>query len=60
MKFIIRDMLFPTKLTSLINTLGLIDSASIEIHHNKRRNTGSHKWPKTFWAVYFVWSVAQK
>ena len=48
MKFIIRDMLFPTKLTSLINTLGLIDSASLENHQNNRRNSGTHKWPKTF------------
>ena len=48
LKFIIRDMLFPTKLTSLINTLGLIDSASLENHHNNRRDSGSHKWPKTF------------
>ena len=42
-------MLFPTKLTSLINTRGLIDSASLENHHNKSHNSGSHKWPKTFW-----------
>ena len=48
LKFIIWDMLFPTKLTSLINTRGLIDSASLENHHNNRRNSGSHKWPKTF------------
>ena len=41
-------MLFPKKLTSLIDTLGLIDSASLENHHIKRRNSGSHKWPKTF------------
>ena len=41
-------MLFPTKLSSLINTLGLIDSVSLETHHNKGRNSGSHKWPKTF------------
>ena len=34
LKFIIRDMLFPTKLTSLTNTRGLIDSASLENHHN--------------------------
>ena len=30
LKFIILDMLFPTKLTPLINTQGLIDSASLE------------------------------
>ena len=48
MKFIIRDMLFPTKLTSSIKTRGLIDSATVEHHHNNRRNSGSHKWPKTF------------
>ena len=41
-------MLFSTKLTLLINTLGLIDSALLENHHNKRRDNGSHKWPKTF------------
>ena len=41
-------MLFSTKLTSLINALGLIDSASLENHHNKSQNSGSHKWPKTF------------
>ena len=46
-------MLFPTTFTSLINTRGLIDSASLESHHNKSRNSGSHKWPKTFWEVYF-------
>ena len=40
-------MLFPTKLTSLINTLWLIDSASPETHHNNRRNSGRHKWLKT-------------
>ena len=34
LKFMIRDMLFPTKLTSLINTPGLI--ASLENHHNNR------------------------
>ena len=45
-------MLFPTRLTSLINTEGLIDSASLEKHHNNRRNSGGNKWPKTFWAVY--------
>ena len=38
----------PTKLTSLINTRGLIDNASLENHHNKSHNSGSHKWPKTF------------
>ena len=50
LKFITRDMLFPTKITSLINTRGLmaIDSASLENHHNNRRDSGSHKWPKTF------------
>ena len=48
LKFIIRDMLFPTKLTSLINTRGLIDSASLENHHNNGRDSGSHQWPKTF------------
>ena len=48
MKFVIRNMLFPTKLTSLINMRGLIDSVSLENHHNNRRNSGSHKWPKTF------------
>ena len=48
LKCIIRGMLFPTKLTSLIYTLGLIESASLENRHNKRRNSGSHKWPKTF------------
>ena len=38
---------------SLINTRGLIDSASLENHHNNRCYSGSHKWPKTFfWAVY--------
>ena len=37
LKFIIRGMLFPTKLTSLINTLELIDSASLENHHNTLR-----------------------
>ena len=42
------EMLFPTKLTSLINTWGLIGSASLENHHNNRRKSGSHKWPKTF------------
>ena len=53
LKFIIRDMLFLTKLTSLINTLRLLDSASLENHHNNRRNSGSYKWPKTFfWVVY--------
>ena len=31
LKFIIRDMLFPTKLTSMIDTRRLIDSASLEI-----------------------------
>ena len=44
----IRDMLFPTKFTSLINTRGLIDSASLENHHNNRPNIGSQEWPKTF------------
>ena len=48
MKFIIRDMLFPTKLISLINTRGLIDSASLENHHNNRRSSGSHTWSKSF------------
>ena len=48
LKFIIRDMLFPTKLTPLINRRGLIDSASPKNHHNNRHNSGSHKWPKTF------------
>ena len=45
---VIRDMLFPTKLTSMIYTPGLIDSASPENDHNNRRNSGSHEWPKTF------------
>ena len=45
-----RDMLFPTKFTSLINPRRLIDSASLENHHNSRRNSGSHKWPKTFFS----------
>ena len=52
MKFIIQDMLFPTKLTSLINTRGLIGSASLENHHNNRRNSGGQKWPKTFLGRY--------
>ena len=52
LKFMIRDMFFPTKLTPLINTRGLIDSASLKNHHNNRHNSGSHKWPNTFWAVY--------
>ena len=56
LKFIIRDMLFPTKLTSLINTRGLIDSASLENHRNNRRNSGSHKWPKTF----FGWCITHE
>ena len=47
LKFITRDMLFPTKPTSLIDTRGLIGSASLENHHYNRRNSGSHKWPKT-------------
>ena len=47
MKFIIRDMLFSSKLIPLINTRGLIDSASLKNHHNNRHNSGSHKWPKT-------------
>ena len=57
MKFIKWDMLFPAKLTSLINTRGLIDSASLENHHNNRRNSGSHKWPKTFlgWCISLFW-----
>ena len=42
------DMLFPTKLTPLINTRGLIDSASLKNHHNNKHDSGSHKWPKTF------------
>ena len=60
MKFIIRDMIFPTKLTSLINTWGLIDSASLENHHNNRRNSGGHKWPKTFLAGVYdtYWECA--
>ena len=41
-------MLFPTKLTPLTNTLGLIGSSSPENHHNKRCNSGSHRWPNTF------------
>ena len=55
---VIRDMLFPTKLTSMIYTPGLIDSASPENDHNNRRNSGSHEWPNTFWGgVYccYVW-----
>ena len=47
-KFIIRDMLFPTKITSLFNTRGLIDSASLENHHNNRPKNRSHQWTKTF------------
>ena len=48
LKIIIWNMLFPTKLTPLINTRGLIDSASLKNHHNNRLDSGSHKWPKTF------------
>ena len=47
-------MLFSTKLTPLINTRGLIDSDSLETHHNNRRNSGSHKWPKTV----FGWCIS--
>ena len=56
LKIMIRDMLFPTKLTSLINTQGLIDSASLKKnHHNNRRNSGSHTWPKTFLGGVYRW-----
>ena len=41
-------MLFPTKFTSPINTRGLVDCASLENHHNNRRNSGGHKWSKTY------------
>ena len=47
----IRDtghIFFPTKHISSINTRGLIDCASPENHHNNRRDSGNHKWPKTF------------
>ena len=47
-KFIIRDMLFPTKLTPMLNTRRLIDSASLENQYNNRRYSGSHNGPKTF------------
>ena len=45
-------MLFPTTPTSLINTRGLIGSASLNNHHKNRHNNGSHKWPKTYCVVY--------
>ena len=48
LKIIIRDMLFPTKLTSLINTRWLIDSGSLKII------SGSHKWPKTFLGGVYI------
>ena len=48
----LRYIPFPTKITSLINTRGLVDSDSPENHHNNRRNSESQRWPKTFWAVY--------
>ena len=55
-------MLFPTKFTSLINTRGLIDSASLENHHNNRPNrSGNHKWPETFLErctyLRFIWTL---
>ena len=53
LKFITRGMLFPTKPTSLINTRDLIGSALLENHHNNWRNSGSHKWPKTFLSGVF-------
>ena len=48
----LRYIPFPTKITSLINSQGLVDSDSPENHHNNRRNSESQRWPKTFWAVY--------
>ena len=49
LKFIIRDMLFPTKLTSLINTRGLIDSASLEIITITDVTVGATSDLKLFW-----------
>ena len=48
MKFIKRDMLFPTKPTSLVYTRELIDSALQENHRNNRCSSVSHKWSKPF------------
>ena len=39
-KLMARDMPVKTKLTSLVNMRGLIDSASLENHHNNSRNSG--------------------
>ena len=38
----------------MINTGGLIESASLETQQNNTCNGGGHKWPKTFWVVYFA------
>ena len=47
-KFTIQVMPFKTKLTSLVNTRRLIDSASLKYHQNNGRSAGGHNWPKTF------------
>ena len=32
----------------------VIESASLETQQNNTCNGGGHKWPKTFWVVYFA------
>ena len=45
-----------TKLTSLVDIRGLTDSVSLKYHPNSGRDSGSHIWPKSFWAVY-IWVI---
>ena len=54
LKIIIQDMLFPTKLTSLINIRGLIDSASLKIITITNVTVGATSDLKLFWGSVHI------
>ena len=53
-KLIIRHILFKTKLTSLVNAQGLIDSVRLKNDYNNDRSSGAITDLKPFGAVYGV------
>ena len=54
LKLLIRDMLFPTKLTPLIYTRGLIDSSSLKIITITDITVGAKSDQNLFWGGVFI------
>ena len=53
-KITMHGISFKTKLTSLVNTQGLTDSALLKGDHNNDRNSADHNWLKAFFGVMYV------